>query len=408
MQPTIRPDSPAADGQALVANLVAFVRLLRRAGMVVSPAQVATLARALEHVSIDDRQQFRGASRAILVSGRDQLAVFDRLFELFWRRNAARPGREIELGRSLRRIAEQQRRQLARLADEPSPISDLPEIEADVTEPVVEHSDLEALRQTDFARLTDAELERVRRLLLERPLTLPPRRTRRRRPSRGRGTVDLRRTADRARRHGGEPLELLRQRPKLRPRPLVVLCDISGSMEIYSRIFLQFVYGLRAATPALEVFVFGTRLTRITRELRSRDIDRALGDAAAKIVDWGGGTRIGEAFREFHRHWARRVLGGGAVVLVVSDAWDRGETELLARETGRLARSCSRLLWLDPLLGSEGFEPVASGIRAVLPHVDDYLPVHDLRSLDQLAEVLRQLGNGRSAERAPGAGEPLA
>lgn len=390
--PPSPPGPPeTSDSEHLLANLVLFGRLLRRAGLETSGEQVRTVVRALDHLPLSDRERFRHAARAIWVGRREQIPIFERLFALFWRRDAARPRTELDFGRILRRIADQRQRQVARQSPDGDE-GDGPEIEADIVETVVEHSDAEALRTRDFARLSDAELEQLKRFLANMPLELPPRRSRRRLPdSRGR-TVDLRRTLRHSLRRGGEPVQLLHRRPKLRPRPLVVLCDISGSMEVYSRIFLQFVYGLRAATPKLEVFVFGTRLTRITRELRTRDVDRALAEAASKVVDWGGGTRIGESFRAFNQHWGRRVLGGGAVVLVVSDAWDRGEPELLGQEAARLGRSCTRLVWLDPLLGSEGFEPVATGIRSVLPHVDDYLPVHDLRSLEQLAEVLRRMG----------------
>jgi uncharacterized protein with von Willebrand factor type A (vWA) domain len=171
----------------------------------------------------------------------------------------------------------------------------------------------------------------------------------------------------------------------------VVLCDVSGSMEAYSRLFLELVYAMKTATDRLEAFLFGTRLTRITRQLRSRRVEQALRDATAAVADWGGGTRIGEALKTFNFEWARRVLGQGSVVAVISDGWDRGDVELLEREIARLSRHCDRLIWLNPLLGSPGYEPLTRGIKAILPRVDDFLPIHNLESLEQLGALLARL-----------------
>ena len=186
-------------------------------------------------------------------------------------------------------------------------------------------------------------------------------------------------------------MQLASRTHKLRPRPLVVLCDISGSMERYSRLLLQFVYSMTAGLRDVESFVFGTRLTRITRLLRNRDIDEAITDVGRQVLDWGGGTRIGEALKEFNFNWGRRVLGHGAIVLLISDGWDRGEPELIGRETARLHRTCHRLIWLNPLLGHEGYQPLTRGLQAALPHVDDFLPVHNLHSLEQLGKVLADI-----------------
>lgn len=375
----------------LLSNFVAFADALRRLGVDCSPSQLETLLRALEHVPLSRRAQFKAAARTSLIQHREHLDVFDRLFDLFWHRDAPKPDSEFQLGLRLQRLAQKKEQRLARPAPQSPDPSSLPEVQADIHEVVFEHSARELLRRKDFAQLTDPELAQIKRLLERQFVHWPPRRSRRHLPRRRGPTADLRRTLQRSLRHGGEPVELVRRRRKLKPRPLVVLCDISGSMEAYSRIFLQLIYTLRGATQQLEAFVFGTRLTRISRELQQRDVNRALSEATAKIVDWGGGTRIGESFRAFNRDWGRRVLRQGAVVLIVSDAWDRGEMEVLDRETERIARRCSRLIWLNPLLGSEGFEPVASGIRTVLPHLDDFLPIHNLESVEQLAEHLSRL-----------------
>jgi uncharacterized protein with von Willebrand factor type A (vWA) domain len=375
-------------GEYFLANVVTFARALRRAGVGWTLPQLEALLDALALLGLASRGQVRDAARACLVGRHEDGAVFEQLFALFFRAEVFAPRREIDLGAQLRRALRREERVALPAAG--SDDGDLPEVEADVVERQRQATALEQLRQKDFAQLSDAERRQVIALLLAGSLRLPPRRSRRRRIAR-RGVVSLRQTLRASLRRGAEPIELLRQQRRRKPRPLVVLCDVSGSMELYARILLPFLYTLRGATDRLEAFAFATRLTRLTRELRHRDVDEALRLAAGAIRDWGGGTRIGESLKAFNYLWGRRVLGRGAVVLVLSDGWDRGDRELLARETARLRRSCHRLIWLNPLLGSEGYEPIAGGIRAILPHVHDFLPVHDLRSLEDLAEVLRKL-----------------
>ena len=200
-------------------------------------------------------------------------------------------------------------------------------------------------------------------------------------------------------RHGGVPVDLRRRRRKVRTRPLVLLCDISGSMDRYARLLLRFVHALGRGLDATEVFVFGTRLTRITRELRKRDVDQAVADVVESVHDWSGGTRIGEAVKTFNYTWSRRVLRSGATVVIISDGWDRGDPELLAREMARLQRSCRRLIWLNPLLGAAGYQPLTQGIRAALPYVDEFLPVHNLHSLEALARLLSVVADERPLRR---------
>jgi uncharacterized protein with von Willebrand factor type A (vWA) domain len=208
--------------------------------------------------------------------------------------------------------------------------------------------------------------------------------------------VDLRRTLRRSLRHGGEVLGWARSERKPKPRPLVILADISGSMELYSRLLLLFAYGLaKALEQPVEAFVFGTRLTRITRQLRGCDADGAIREVSRRVPDWSGGTRIGEALRAFNVRWGRRVLGRGCVVLLISDGWDRGEPERLRAEMARLQQSCHRLIWLNPLKGSPGYEPLTRGMQAALPHADDFLPAHSLGSLEALGRKLEALGPQR-------------
>jgi uncharacterized protein with von Willebrand factor type A (vWA) domain len=208
----------------------------------------------------------------------------------------------------------------------------------------------------------------------------------------------MRRLLRRNLRYGGEPIELTWRAQRTHQRPLVVLCDISGSMDRYSRILLQFVHTISNGLRDVEAFVFGTRLTRVTRLLRERDIDDAISAVSKHVNDWSGGTRIGETLKDFNFFWGRRVLGRGAVVLLISDGWDRGDAKLLGNEISRLQRSCHRLIWLNPLLGSRDYQPLTQGMQAALPYVDDFLPVHNLASLEQLGEKLSAIG-GRRPER---------
>ena len=260
----------------------------------------------------------------------------------------------------------------------------------------------ELLRQKDFEDMTWQESEQVRRLLAQAPWRVAERRTRRLRPAHG-GQVDLRRTARHGIRSTGELIRLLHRQPRMRRRPLVLLCDVSGSMERYSRLLLIFAHAI-ARREDVETFVFSTRLTRITRLLRRRDIDRALREVGRSVHDFSGGTRIGQAIAEFNRRWARRVLGHGAVVIIVSDGWDRGDPTQLEHELSRLHRTAHRLIWLNPLLGSEGYEPLTRGMQAALPHTDDFLAAHNVQALDELGRLLAGLDRHRRPrhdERAP-------
>lgn len=377
----------------LLPNLVHFTRLLRALGMPVTPDDAVSLADALDATGLGSRRDAKAAARAVLVGRKEHLAVFDQAFDLFFRDRPG-PDERIDLGEVLVRGRDAHKKLQAML---PAPEKNAagenaPEIEQPLVELTPTWSDRELLRRKDFAELTEEEAAQVLRLLREQVFAPPPRRTRRRIPAPDGPLIDPRRTLRRSLRWGGEPLELSFRRRKIKRRPVVALADISGSMESYSRMLLQFLYALSSSTDRLETFVFGTRLTRITRELEDRDMDRALKGATAAVVDWAGGTRIGEVLRRFNYDWGRRVLGQGAVVLVISDGWDRGEPELLAREMARLARSCERLIWLNPLIATPGFEPLTRGLQAALPHVDHFLPVHNLESLEQLAGLLRGLG----------------
>jgi uncharacterized protein with von Willebrand factor type A (vWA) domain len=393
----------------LVHNLLLFGRTLRAAGLDVNPGGMLDLVGALAHVSIGRRHDFYHAARSLLVHRREDVPLFDEVFEAFWRKPAAGA-----TTLDLRAMGEKRR---YRPSFEPLPQGSgagrgagkgAPDEAAPVLRATLSYSAQELLRHKDFAKLTRGELEQVEAMLRGFVWRLRARRSRRRRPGRG-GVLDLRRTLRRNLRHGGELLEWASRAPRLRPRPLVILADISGSMERYTRLLLLFSYGLAEGLERrVEAFVFGTRLTRITRELRGRDLERALRDVSRAVPDWSGGTRIGEALRRFNFQWARRVLGGGAVVLLISDGWDRGDAALLRDEMARLQRSARRLIWLNPLLGAPEYEPLARGMRTALPYVDDFLPVHDLASLEDLAGRLERLPERRPGRRQHAAAREVA
>jgi uncharacterized protein with von Willebrand factor type A (vWA) domain len=260
-------------------------------------------------------------------------------------------------------------------------------------EPVVlaMYSPQELLRHKDFALFNQDELADARRFLADLRWNVVRRRSRRSRPNRRGRRLDVRRSIRRSLRHGGELIDLARRGPKLKRRQLVLICDISGSMERYTRLLLHFLYSVESSVQQAEVFVFGTRLTRITRQLRDRDPDAALRAVGGQVQDWSGGTRIGDSLRTFNREWARRVLGRGAIVIIISDGWDRGDPAVLSAEMERLQRQAYRLIWLNPLLGAEQYRPLTQGIQAALPWIDDFLPVHNLHSLESLAALLNQI-----------------
>ncbi len=379
----------------LLRNIVLFGRLLRVGSLDVTPTQLRDWVAALELVDLARKRDVKAAAQAVLVSRRRDLPWFNKAFELFWQARDPRELEQLELGLMIQRRTERTKRAaIQKLALNDSDAGDEREGDQDRTARAQLYSAREALRQKDFAELEGDELDDIKRLMATMRWELETRRTRRLRPDRHGHRLDLRRTLRRSLTQGGEMVDLVHRGRKHRRRPLVLLCDISGSMEPYSRLLLHFIYAVshpRSADPGVsrvEAFAFGTRLTRLTQELAERDVDRALQAAAHRIEDWGGGTRTGDALREFNFTWSRRLLGQGAAVLIISDGWDRGDIGLLGHEMERLHRSCHRLIWLNPLLGSPDYQPLTRGIVAALPHVDDFLPVHNLASLEQLGDLL--------------------
>jgi uncharacterized protein len=371
-------------GLRLTGRLALLAASMRAAGARVGVDELLGAHRALAAVDPADRSAAYFALRATLCSRHDDFAAFDAAFaELFAPPPLAAPELPEELAPAA--LA------LPRVAVPSEEIALPAEGEADVVPSA--WSDAELLREKDFADYTDAERSLARRVMVRLAGAGPTRPTRRTRPARRRGAPphaarpDLRRTIRSSLRTGGDPLERHWREPSERPRPLVLVCDVSGSMEPYARMLLQYMQACVAARRRVEAFVFGTRLTRVTAELAGRDPDRALDRAAGAAGDWSGGTRIGDALATLNREHGRRV-GRGAIVVLLSDGWDRGDPEQLAAEMARLRRCAHSLIWLNPLKAHEGYEPLTRGMQAALPHVDHFLAGNSLSSLADLAELM--------------------
>lgn len=374
-------------------NLLLFGRVLRKLGLDINPGQMMDLVSALDHIELGKKSDFFYAARTLLVHEREDLPLFDEAFELFWRKPAADLDDEWQsLTRRRKRtgpiITHPPLKEATPPTNETAPAST--EVMS-VIEVTRTYNDRELLRHKNFAEMSVEESEAIKQMMSHFLWKISERRTRRKRPGKGK-LIDMRRTLRRSMRSEGEVFRWAYREQKSKARPLVVIADISGSMERYTRLLLHFIYGMKSAlSQPMEAFVFSTRLTRITRPLRTRDLDLALENVSKLVHDWAGGTRIGESLKTFNFDWGRRVLGRGAVVLIISDGWDRGDVELLAREMARLHRNCHRLIWLNPLLGAPDYEPLTRGIQAALPHIDNFLPVHNLASLEDLANRLAGL-----------------
>ena len=378
----VRPHDPGAG--PFTTNVMQFGRLLRRVGLEVDPGQTASFLRALTLIGLGSRRDVRVAGRTIFVRRVEDRPLYDAAFDLFWRR----PSGTSPLSGQLPRIRQSEDR--SPLSGQPTK-SDPEEEELIAAVRAQAASSRELLRTVDFAAMT-AEESRDAQAMLEavRP-RLPMRRARRYRLERTGIRPATRSMLRGALASGGEALRWRWLRRTERPRPIVLVCDISGSMERYSRFMLRFAHALRRSGARVEVFVFATRLTRITRQLGARSPNAALQRVAEKVADWSGGTRIGESLRQLNQRWVRRAVPSGAVVLLVSDGWERGDPALLAREMAVLQRSCHRLIWLDPLASRPEFRPDTVGLRAALPYVDAFIPCATVASLEQMAERLGRL-----------------
>jgi uncharacterized protein with von Willebrand factor type A (vWA) domain len=378
----------------LAENVMHFARLLRAAGLRIGPDRVVDCVKALEMAGASGfplrREDWYWTMSAVLLSRNEQRPIFDQAFRIFWRDpKLAERMMQLMLPQAYGRAPKPEEQQSQRLTDalfsqkQQELKTEKVELEARLT-----FSSREVLQRMDFDTMSAAELAEAKKLIAELRLPLPVVRTRRFRPHRAGSRIDLRRSLRETLREGGDVIPLVRAAPRELHPPLVVLCDISGSMNPYSRMFLHFLHAITNDRDRVSVFVFGTRLTNITRQLRHRDVDVAMARVAEAIKDWSGGTRIGASLREFNWRWSRRVLGQNACVMLVSDGLDREAGEGLGDEMERLAKSCRYLVWLNPLLRYEKFEARPAGVRAMLPHVDLFLPVHNLDSLLDLAKAL--------------------
>lgn len=383
------------EGSKLVPNIMHFGRILRAAGLPVGPGKILDAVSAVREVGVTSRKDFYWALHAVFVNRRDQHELFDQAFHIYWRdpkilermmgillpdfEGEAPPPEEPPM----RRIQEAMQPKQEGEAEEEEEREQEIEFDAAMTA-----SAREMLQDMDFEEMSAEEINQAKALIARMHLPIAEVETRRFQPSQRRKRVDMRATMRTALRSGGATIPLRWRNRRTRPPPLVIMCDISGSMSRYTRMFLHFMHTLTNDRDRVYTFLFGTRLTNVTRHLKHRDVDLAIDKVTASVEDWSGGTRIGESLKDFNQHWSRRVLGQGAVLLLISDGLDRDAGRGLAKEMDRLHKSCRRLIWLNPLLRFEGFEPKSQGIQAILPFVDEFRPVHNLNSLNELIEAL--------------------
>jgi uncharacterized protein len=378
-------------GGRLADNLVHFARALRAAGIPVGPGAVLDALGAVEAAGIGAREDFYWILHAIFVKRHEHSLLFDQAFRIFFRRRGTTdallaamlpqaPAPEKE-----KPPPGAQRVQEALLASRGEPERKPPELETDARLTV---SDREVLQRKDFAQMTAVEIAAAREAIKRLVLSLDEVRTRRLAPHRHGHRVDIRRTLRASLKAGGAVIDLKYLGPRVKAPPVVALLDISGSMSQYTRLFLHFLHAVTDARKRVYTFLFGTRLTNVTRALKARDPDESLAAVAAAVPDWSGGTRIATSLHAFNKLWARRVLTQGAIVLLITDGLERDPDDRLGFEIDRLHRSCRRLIWLNPLLRFSGFEAKAKGIRAMLPHVDQLRPIHNLDSMMELVRAL--------------------
>lgn len=379
----------------LAANIMHFARVLREAGLPVGPGHVLDALDAAMAGTLRSREDFYWTLHAVFVKRRDQKELFDQAFHVFWRKpkmleqlmqlmfqQITRPADDSAKKAGFRRLAEAMFDKVEAQSRREEPPGAI-ELDATFTS-----SADEVLRAKDFEQMTLSEQAQARRAISAMRIHRTEVPTRRFGVAAHGNRIDLRRTLKGSLRAGGHMIALERRERKWREPPLVVLCDISGSCSNYSRMFLHFLHALINDRERVQVFLFGTRLTNVTRELARSDVDEAMGKVAGAVKDWAGGTRIGAAIHEFNYRWARRVLTQGAHLLLMTDGLDRDDTDMLGAEMKRLRLSARKIVWLNPLLRYQGFEPRAAGIKAIMPHVDEFRPVHSLDSLSDLARAL--------------------
>jgi uncharacterized protein with von Willebrand factor type A (vWA) domain len=393
------------DDNKLAPNIMHFGRVLRAAGLPIGPGKIIDATLVVMAVGIQSRSDFYWALHAVFVNRRDQHELFDQAFHIFWKDpkllermmgillpsvdGGEEPAPEEQ---PLRRLQEALSQQQENESDKEEEQEQEEEIELDAAMTV---SERELLQTMDFEEMSADEIEAAKRAISHMRLPIIEIPTRRYQASNRQARVDMRATMRAALRSGGDSIPLKHRKRRTRPPPLVILCDISGSMSRYTRMFLHFMHAVTNDRDRVHTFLFGTRLTNVTRYLRNKDIDLAIEQVTDAVEDWSGGTRIGESLSDFNRFWSRRVLGQGAIVILISDGLDRDAGRGLHMEIERLHKSCRRLIWLNPLLRFDGFQPKSQGIQAILPSVDEFRPVHNLSSLEELIGALNRPGGPR-------------
>ncbi len=413
-------------GQRLLYRLTEFGRLLWESGINVGPQQMLDLAETLDAIDLTNRDDFYHTLKCCLLSKHEQEAIFDQMFNYYWfirnrlDKQAKKGENQDPKGRRREdrqmRLPPSERKRLAEHLNTNDPRKELrgeprhterqmreedQDYNNDVGKPEgTAYSTIELLRKKDFENFSWEEVQEAKKLMAAMRWNLGQRATRRKTPAHHGSYPDMRRMVRRNLKYGAEMIELTWRKVKHKPRPLVIICDISGSMSLYSRLLLHFIHTVSNGLLNVEAFVFGTRLTRITRQLKKRDVDEAVGDVTRAVQDWSGGTRIGDALHKFNYIWAKRVLGRGAVVLIISDGWDRGDASVLKDEMDRLQRSSHRLIWLNPLLGSPDYRPLTIGMKTALPYIDNFVSAHNLDSLISLGNLLSSIDESRPARSA--------
>ena len=392
----------AASGK-LAQNILYFARALREAGLPVGPGSVLDAIAAVAAAGIGERADFYAALHAVLVNKREQSILFKQAFDIFWKRK----GFLEKLIAMMSPIAEPKNTKRQKAEAGASRVADALFKSAAQDDKAAPSLDLDArftmssqeiLQAKDFAQMSAAEIAEAARLIAKLRLPQDAVKTRRFNANPHGRRIDPRRSFRRSLRAGGAVIDLAMRAPAVRHPPVVAICDISGSMSEYTRLFLHFLHTLADQRGRVHSFLFGTRLTNVTRALKARDVDDALARCSAGVKDWAGGTRIATSLHDFNRHWSRRVLGQGAIVLLFTDGLEREGGEDLAREMERLKKSCRRLVWLNPLLRFDAFEAKALGIRAMLPYVDEFRAIHNLASMRQLCEALSGESGGRASD----------
>ncbi len=414
-------------GERLLYRLTEFGRLLWESGIDVGPGKLIDLAQTLTCIDLTNKEDFYNTLKCSLLSKHEQESLFNELFGYYWfvrdkqdqkttakdKSHQNQKKKQLRLPPSERkRLAEhlnaqEQKREMRTELKESERrgflknLYDHEDEDLDEGNPQgVAYSQIELLRKKDFESFSWDEIQEAKRLMSAMRWHVGMRATHRRVPARKGDSPDMRRLLRRNMKYGAELIELTWRQISYKPRPLVIICDISGSMSLYSRLLLHFVHTISSGLMNVESFVFGTRLTCITHQLKRKDVDDAVREVSKSVQDWSGGTRIGDSLHQFNQKWARRVLGHGAVVLVISDGWDRGDPAILRAAMDRLQHNSHRLIWLNPLLGSSEYRPLTIGMKTALPYIDDFLPAHNVNSLIALGQLLQSIDDSRPARSA--------